>query len=53
MLLEFAYTIGKSVFKKSCSYCARYVPYSSGAVSLTVDSSRDSSSLPAVSCQFC
>lgn len=46
MLLEFAYTIGRSVCKKSCSYCARYLPYSLGAVLLTFDNSRDSSSLP-------
>lgn len=52
MLFEFAYTIGRSVSKKSCSYWARYMPYSSGAVSLTVDNSRDSSSLPAVQCQL-
>ena len=46
MLLEFAYTIGRMVSKKSSSYCAKYLSYSSGAVKLTVLNSRDSNSLP-------
>ena len=46
MLLEFAYTIGRIVSKKSSSYCAKYVSYSSGAVLLTLLNSSDSNSLP-------